>query len=589
MHLQGGNGVSRADSIKSATVSQHPDLGSIITLETADVLPGFPPHAIADALRRLPEEELKLALSSKILPLITLPGLRLFATFGAAALRKARAEGLKIVAEGQVADFIRASREAVGHMLLKEATYDLVRRFPSRSASVRLIAWQKAVGVAAVALLPGFILLAPTSWMIAAVSLFSGLFFLSVIALRIFCLLPASRTARVKPAAVPDAQLPSYTVLVPLFRETSVLGQLLTALTSLDYPPQLLDIKLILEESDILMQRAVAGLPLPPQFEVIVVPSGLPQTKPRALNYALPYARGELLTIFDAEDIPEPRQLRLAAGHFALLPLETACLQAELVFYNPTENWLTRMFTIEYATLFGIMLPALAQHGLPFPLGGTSNHFRTAVLRRIAAWDPFNVTEDADLGLRLARAGYQTGTIDSRTYEEANVKLLNWLRQRARWFKGFLQTWLVHMRHPPHFFREVGPTAFWAAQTMTLGVFASALLHPFFLAATAALFVFGEAMPEDAGLLRIAMAGLNLLVLLSGYVVAMIAGWRSLMHLRITGWAPRLLTVPAYWLLMSVAAWLALWQFIVAPFHWNKTEHGLSRSQRRKRHEKQHT
>lgn len=282
-----------------------------------------------------------------------------------------------------MADFIRASREAVGHMLLKEATFDLVRRFPSRSASVRLIGWQKAVAVAAVALLPGLILLAPASWTIAAVSLLSGLFFFSVIALRIFCLLPAARTARVEPAAVPDAQLPTYTVLVPLFRETSVLGQLLTALTSLNYPPQLLDIKLILEESDILMQRAVAGLPLPPQFEVIVVPSGLPQTKPRALNYALPYARGELLTIFDAEDIPEPRQLRLAAGTNCGAAMETACLQAELVFYNPNKNWLTRMFTIEYATLFNHASGAgAARAALPFGWHVQSLSYRRAAPHR---------------------------------------------------------------------------------------------------------------------------------------------------------------------------------------------------------------
>ena len=231
----------------------------------------------------------------------------------------------------------------------------------------------------------------------------------------------------------------------------------------------------------------MARLPLPPQFEIIVVPAGRPQTKPRALNYALPFCRGELLTIYDAEDIPEPDQLRKAARRFAAAAPELACLQAQLTFFNPNENWLTRQFTAEYAMLFGRLLPVLADHRLPLPLGGTSNHFRTAVLRAVGGWDPFNVTEDADLGLRLARHGYDTGTLDSLTYEEANTRLPNWMRQRARWLKGFLATWLVHMRDPARLMREVGPAGFWVAQAVTIGVFASALLHPLCLVATLVL------------------------------------------------------------------------------------------------------
>ncbi len=157
------------------------------------------------------------------------------------------------------------------------------------------------------------------------------------------------------------------------------------------------------------MRRALRKHDLPPHFEVIVVPQGSPQTKPRALNYALQFCRGSLLTIYDAEDIPEPNQLREVARKFSGAGEKLACLQAQLSFYNPNENWLTRQFTAEYATLFGLILPALAAHNLPLPLGGTSNHFRTRNLRQIGGWDPYNVTEDADLGLRLARLGYRTG------------------------------------------------------------------------------------------------------------------------------------------------------------------------------------
>ena len=204
------------------------------------------------------------------------------------------------------------------------------------------------------------------------------------------------------------------------------------------------------------------------------------------------------------------------------------------------------------------------------------------MLRQVGAWDPHNVTEDADLGLRLARHGFDTGTLDSRTYEEATVKLLNWMRQRARWFKGFLATWLVHMREPRRFLTQVGPAGFWAAQACTLGVFASALLHPLCMAATVLLFLIEPGLPPGASIALIVMSGLNLLILVSGYAVTMVLGRRALAGLGIYGWTVPILTMPVYWLLMSAAAWLALWQFIVAPFHWNKTEHGLSSFQKRK-------
>jgi glycosyltransferase XagB len=575
--------LSHSETRDSFQTIEHLDRGGNIASAPADVLPGLPVWALADALRRLPGDELEIALRNKILPIVTIPGLVLHASCGEAAKSLARAAGLKLVAQARAADFLEAARRIHGSMILKEATLGLARRHPAKSARRRFTASQMAVLAWFAAVVVALSLVLPPRFAWASASLVAGLFFLAVIALRILCLMPLLSTSRTRAHGLADADLPVYSVLVPLFRETSVLGQLLTALTHLDYPPGKLDIKLILEESDILMQRAVAGIRLPPQFEVIVVPCGRPQTKPRALNYALRFARGELLTIFDAEDIPEPQQLRLAAETFAALPREVACLQAQLVFYNPNENWLTRQFTIEYATLFGLLLPALANHHLPLPLGGTSNHFRTEILRAAGAWDPFNVTEDADLGLRLARAGYETGTLASRTYEEANVKLINWLRQRARWLKGFLATWLVHMREPARLLDELGPSGFWAAQALTIGVFASALLHPVCTAATFALLYLEPALPEDASLFVTVLAGLNLMILVSGYAVTMIAGSRALRRLGITGWIFPLATMPAYWLLMSAAAWLALWQFIVAPSHWNKTEHGLSSFQRRRR------
>ena len=184
-----------------------------------------------------------------------------------------------------------------------------------------------------------------------------------------------------------------------------------------------------------------------------VVPPSHPQTKPKACNFALRFARGEYLVVYDAEDRPEPDQLRKVVATFRRSPPNTACLQCRLNYYNVNENWLTRMFTLDYALWFDQMLPGLERLGMPIPLGGTSNHFRIDVLRELHAWDPFNVTEDADLGIRLGQKGYRVGIVDSTTFEEASCRAGQWMRQRSRWMKGYMQTLLVHTRRPLHLIR----------------------------------------------------------------------------------------------------------------------------------------
>ena len=541
-----------------------------------EVLPRLSVPALCDLIRRLPAEDLEEALRTKIIRAVSLPGVVFHAACGEVALRLARARGLGIIGHGEPADFLEAARAVRRTLLLREATSGLARRWPNFSARGGMTVAQILAFTALFSLFlaAGFVL--QGALFIALVSAVSGLFFLGVVALRLLCLLPPVGRPEPPLSDMAEDDLPAYSVLVPLFREVTVLPQLVKALRRLRYPTALLDIKLILEEEDILMQRAVAALPLETHFEVIVVPASLPQTKPRALNYALQFCRGELLTIYDAEDIPDPHQLQKAARRFAAAPRELACLQAQLTFYNPTENWLTRQFTAEYATLFGALLPMLANHNLPLPLGGTSNHFRMDVLRSVGAWDPYNVTEDADLGLRLARLGYDTGVLDSFTHEEANTRLGNWMRQRARWLKGFLITWLVHMREPALFLREVGPSGFWAAQVLTLGVFASVLLHPFCMAATVVFGVMYPSLPKDAGLAFTLLAAVNLSVLVAGYAVSILLTRRALLRRGLRGWYGTLASMPLYWMLMSLAAWLALWQFFTRPFHWNKTEHGLS-------------
>ncbi len=522
------------------------------------------PNEISDALRH------------KLVPAAWLPNAIYYATAGTAATREAHNRNVKLVGSVASHDYIKAVTRRLGGKLVRKATYHLCHFFPHYSAATRLT-WQQVSVVAVTLAAIGAAMLVEPAVVKIGLSLLFSVFFLSLIALRLMCLLPQDASPYRPRLTLNDSALPVYSILVPLFRETSVLYQLSNALQALDYPVEKLDIKLVLEEEDIAMQRALATMVLPEHFEIIIVPSGKPQTKPRALNYALNFSRGELLTIFDAEDVPDPQQLRIAAETFAAAPPELACLQARLTFFNADESWLTRQFAVEYASLFSLLLPTLATESLPLPLGGTSNHFRVNILERVGGWDPFNVTEDADLGMRLARAGFVTGTIDSDTLEEANNNPLSWVKQRSRWLKGFLQTWLVHMRQPVLTLQELGWAGFWVFQAVTMGVFLSALAHPLFLGHSIYVLLSGNFIDTGSKLSTL-LAGLNLAVLLPGYAVSMLLGQRALEKQGIANKRFTIATLPFYWFMMMPAAWLALWDFVFKPFHWRKTQHGHAKA-----------
>ncbi len=531
---------------------------------------------LAASLQRLAPDDLELALKHKLVPAAWLPHRTFYAAAGDCAYQKAFDDGLKIVAYADPADYRRAVRRTLGSKLLEQACNRLELAHPDLSNKRGPSVFQLALFSAFLLFLalPSFLLSAP---LIAAhMGLAACVFFMLVVSLRILCLLPSPATALAEEQEISDEVLPCYSVLVPLYREVSVLGQLIGALLDLDYPRDKLDIKLILEESDTAMQRAIADLRLGDLFDVIIVPSGIPQTKPRALNYALHFARGDLLTIYDAEDMPEPQQLRVAAKAFVTSPPDVACLQAELTFFNSSENWMSRQFTVEYASLFKVMLPNLAAERLPLPLGGTSNHFRRHILEKVGAWDPFNVTEDADLGTRLARFGYRSGVIDSVTFEEANIKLGSWIKQRSRWLKGFLLTWLVHMRSPRQALRELGLAGLWSFTAMTLGVFLSALLYPAFLARLVYDFWF---LPRPINQLSYAdiVLGVAVALFASSHFAAIAIGRKGLRARQLTGFSLTLFTLPVYWMLLMPAALIALYESYFMPFHWRKTAHGVSR------------
>ncbi|MBL8905582.1 MAG: glycosyltransferase [Rhizobiales bacterium] len=496
------------------------------------------------------------------------------------ALAYAKRKGLRVGALANRHRVLALLQRRFRNRLMHAASRRLLEEAPVYSAARRLTRSQRWL-IAVVFLLGTASVAVLGSIATAVFGCLCSLFFLLVIGLRLLSLGGPVEAEHLEPVRLSDDELPEFTILVPLFREISVVGQILESIAAIDYPADRLDVKIVLEENDRETVEYVRDCVLPAHFEVIVVPVCKPQTKPKALNYALSLSRGDFVAVYDAEDVPDPRQLRLAAGVFARAPEELACLQARLDFFNASDNWLTRQFAIEYAVLFRRLLPVLASLSLPLPLGGTSNHFRASILRKVGAWDPHNVTEDADLGLRLARMGYRTGVIDSETSEEANGALGNWMQQRARWLKGWMQTWLVHMREPGRLFHELGWAGYLATQAWLAGLIFSSLVHPFFLAYTLWLIARGEFFPAKADLIGTAIVGLNLAVLLAGYAAYALVAWEALARRRDRHLRPWLIFTPVYWLLISAAAWMALWQLMRNPFGWNKTRHGLARRPRR--------
>jgi cellulose synthase/poly-beta-1,6-N-acetylglucosamine synthase-like glycosyltransferase len=403
-----------------------------------------------------------------------------------------------------------------------------------------------------------------------------GTIFMAWTALRLLSTI-SLRPVRRTPQPVADDRLPIYTVAVALYREAAAARDLIGALRKLHYPLERLDIKLVLEPDDYETQEALAAMGLTAPFEVIIAPEVGPRTKPKALNAALPFARGSFIAVYDAEDRPEPDQLRLALEAFSASDARLACVQARLTIDNTSDSWLTRIFTAEYAGLFDVLLPGLAAWRLPLPLGGSSNHFRTEVLRKTGAWDPYNVTEDADLGMRLARLGYRTAVIQSTTYEEAPARFGPWLKQRTRWCKGWMQTWLVHMRSPRRLRRELGWVGFAAFQLLVGGTVLAALVHSLFVTKLLLEFVGAVVATEPTAL---ASLGWHATVLLFGYVASIILGLVGLFRRRLLSCAWALALIPVYWVLLSLAAWRALIQLVRDPFRWEKTEHGLARTSR---------
>ncbi len=465
--------------------------------------------------------------------------------------------------------------KAAAPELMRCAVHGLAEKDPRLSA--RSVATRAQVGVMVSVLL----LLAIFAWAsplatLATLNLIGAVFFFGVSALRFIAAGRISRRLPIddaRPEAPPDHDLPIYSVLVPLHGEAQMVPGLVAALDAIDWPRDRLDVKLILEESDYATIAAARRLPQQLHIEITIVPRGGPQTKPKALDYALPLARGEFVTVYDAEDRPHPRQLREAYAAFCAAGPDLACLQAGLVIDNGDRGWLPLLFSIEYAALFDGLLPALASLGMPLPLGGTSNHFRRAALEDVGAWDPYNVTEDADLGLRLARFGYRCATLDMATVENAPTRAWPWIRQRTRWFKGWMQTWLVHTRDPVALWRELGPRGMLGFSLVGTGLIVSSLVYPLHLLTIAVAITDPMRLWGDGGIVAAILVGANVFNLVAGYCAMAVLSDRALRLRGRDKEARGLALLPVYWLLMSFASYRAIFDLILRPHYWAKTPH----------------
>jgi len=411
--------------------------------------------------------------------------------------------------------------------------------------------------------------------LLLAASLALWAVFLASIAFRSLAAVADNATPR--PPLLADEECPVYTVVAPLYREADVVDDLVRALDALDYPKTKLDIKIVVEKRDRETLNRLVRLQLPARYEIVVAPPGAPATKPRALNIAMLTARGEHVVVFDAEDAPAPDQLRLAASRFAA-EARVDCLQARLTIRNSEDSWLSKLFAAEYAVLFDLINPGLCALDLPIALGGTSNHFRTRALLDAGCWDEWNVAEDADLGVRLARLGYVVGSLDSDTEEEAPAELWNWFRQRMRWQKGWMQTCVVHSREPLRFVGDLGPVRAATATALLFGSVVSALFWPFFALDT--LWRVISASAGESLAWREATDVFVYLLALAGVWAVVIPAVAAAKPRKLKVTAATVALFPVYYLLVSVAAWAAVLDFAARPHYWAKTRHGLARAPR---------
>ena len=488
---------------------------------------------------------------------------------------------------GELVEFVVAPSWDIKSAVLKvfrqaiadEAANDLWRQNPAMSARIVFSTGQKigsALFLLILAVLAVWWPFQVLTGLVTAASLvfLAGTVFKFVVAMQGARFDIVERITDKQVAALNDADLPVYTVLVPVFREANIVAQLVKNLGDIDYPTEKLEVLILIEAEDDETRAALENAKPPSHFHVVTIPRGAPQTKPRACNVGLYLATGDFVVIYDAEDTPDPDQLKKAVIAFERGGEKTVCVQASLNYFNADENALTRMFTLEYSYWFDYMLAGLDVLELPIPLGGTSNHFRTAALNELGGWDPYNVTEDADLGIRASAMGYRVGVINSTTMEEANTSVPNFIRQRSRWIKGYMQTSLVHARKPISLLKQIGFVRFMSFALLIGGTPLTFLfVIPFYILTLFTLFLPNEWLFQIFPVWLLWLCLVNFVIGNSVMVYLSMMGPYKRGAFGLTVWA---MFNPIYWFLHSLAAYKGLWQLLTKPHYWEKTEHGLT-------------
>lgn len=467
-----------------------------------------------------------------------------------------------------------------GEYYVKEAVFSLMRKDPESSG---IITFTDPQLISIFGMIMIFFVLLVVNFVKTAIffNLLLSVTFLFAILFKLFLALRGSQSelqesvTKEEVMAVDNSTLPIYTILLPVYKEDKLIRKLIWNLRALDYPRAKLDVKLLIEEDDDKTLNAVRALDFPANFEVIVVPFHMPKTKPKACNYGLFFSRGQYLTIYDAEDIPDADQLKKVHVLFNKLTPDYVVLQGALNYFNKNENFLTRMFTLEYSYWFDYMLTGLQTVDTPIPLGGTSNHFKLDKLIELGAWDPFNVTEDADLGVRVFEKLYRIGVVSSTTLEEANNEPFNWIRQRSRWIKGYMQTFLVHMRNPAHLVQRIGWKGFFGFNFFIGGTSVTFLVYPVLLLFFFVYLIFD--LTAVKALFPAWVLYVGIFNFIAGNVLMIYINMLAVFKRRYYELILFAMLNPVYWLMHSIAAYKGLWQLIYKPFYWEKTNHGLTK------------
>ncbi len=360
-------------------------------------------------------------------------------------------------------------------------------------------------------------------------------------------------------------EFPLVTILVPLKQENEVIHQTFSAISNLNYPSSSIQGIIIVESTDTLTKKSIETSIIPDGFEVMEIPTLPPFTKGRAIQRALLVAKGKYITIYDAESRPEPNQV-IKAVEILEKEKGKTCLQSIIRIENAKENEITSFFASEFWDWYDKRMVNLHKRGIPFGLGGNSFFLATETLKEVGGWDPFNVTEDAELTVRLIKNNVDIKLMNSITHEACPSTMKNWIKQRTRWSKGLLTTSIIHLISGKFGFKGF---TFKQWYHFWLRMYVGNLI-PFFFAFIFILFLFQSFSYENFVLVNIVLA----INLVPSLIVSMWADKKNFNTMGIKIRIHNLFAVTLiYWGMYLWAGFRANYEFLFSPLKWHKTDH----------------